>query len=520
MNDVMKIYMYIYPASLILAAGITPILIRLACRLNVVDGLSARKIHSRPVPRIGGAAIYLSTVISVILVMIFGWTGQLQQDVKIRLIALLAAGTFIFLVGLTDDLRGLRAKYKLLAQIAAAAALTAVGVRIEKIDVLNLFTVDFGWLSYPITVFWIVAVTNAVNLIDGLDGLAGGISVIACATIAVFAFYHQQLVMCVLMFALLGGLTGFLFFNFSPARIFMGDCGSMFLGFILASSSVMCAVKSGTMVAIALPAIALGLPMFDTFFSMLRRYLGRWGIMSPDRSHLHHRLLDMGLKHRHVVITMYLITVLIAGLGMFMMVARSGGAVLIFASEIILLVLVFRAAGAVRLREVISKLKYHKSIQKEKEKDIGVFEDTHLRVRKSVSFSRWWRAISDAAEKEGFLELSLQLTSNSGKRHKFIWKSADNGNGRREEITLRLPMGRRRFNMPVDIEATIAVNGLLESVGRRIMLFGRLIDEYSIAEPLVIAEDIPAAEFTADNRHIDVFSPAAVSDKMLVSVDI
>ncbi len=514
----MSIYIYVYSGSLILAAGITPVLIWFARKLNVVDGPNARKVHSKPVPRIGGAAIFLSTVIPAVLVLAMGLTGQIRQDVKMRLIVLLAAGAFIFLVGLLDDMRGVRAKYKLLAQIAAAAALSAAGIRIETISVPNLFVLDFGWLSYPVTVFWVVAVTNAVNLIDGLDGLAAGISAITCAAIAVFAFYHNQMVMCVLMLGLLGSLTGFLFYNFSPARIFMGDCGSMFLGFILASSSVMCAIKSGTIVSLALPAIALGLPIFDTFFSMLRRYLDRWGIMSPDRSHVHHRLLDMGLRQRHVVLTMYLVTILVAGFGMFMMISRGAGTIVIFASEIILLVLFFRAVGAIRLREVVARFKYHKFILKEAQKDIGIFEDTHLKFRKSVFFNQWWRAITDAAEKDGFLELSLRVTVGSGKTHTFVWISKQNNGGQLEEISLRLPMGRRRFNMPVDIEAKIAVNGSLETVGRRIMLLGRLIDEYSAAGPFVSEEDIPA--FNGTHQPLKMLSPKPVPEDALVSADV
>ena len=320
----------------------TPLTIWFARKYNIMDRVSARKVHSMPTPRIGGVVIFLSTVILTTVVLILNnKIGQEFRSIQKQILALLAAGSFIFLIGLADDLTSLRARHKFIAQILAALALCMAGVRIESINAANLFTLNFGLFSYPITIFWIVAITNAVNLIDGLDGLAAGICAIACGSIAVLAFSSGNVIMVVLMLAILGSLTGFLFFNFNPARIFMGDCGSMFLGFILASGSVICAAKSNTMVSLALPALAFGLPIFDTVFSMLRRYLARWPIMSPDRGHLHHRLLDLGLLHRDAVIVMYGITAAATGAGLFMMVTRGGGTIAVFFCVLLLLILVF-----------------------------------------------------------------------------------------------------------------------------------------------------------------------------------
>ena len=170
--------------------------------------------------------------------------------------------------------------------------------------------------------------------------------------------------MAVLMLALLGSLTGFLFYNFNPARVFMGDCGSMFLGFILAASSMRCAAKTGTVVVLALVTLALGLPIFDTFFSIVRRYLNRRGIMSPDRNHLHHKLLDLGLQHHHVVIIMYVLTLCAAGAGMFMMLAQGFGILAIFLSVLLLLVTGFsciRCNPISRNNEYLEAKTYRKS---------------------------------------------------------------------------------------------------------------------------------------------------------------
>jgi UDP-GlcNAc:undecaprenyl-phosphate GlcNAc-1-phosphate transferase len=486
----MKTFILTYLCSCILAVVITPIVIAVGRKLRIYDSPTARKVHTGQIPRIGGVAIFLSSTLLVMTVLFLdNAIGDIFRGIQTQIIALLCAATFIFLVGFVDDVRGgVRVRYKLMAQIAAAEVMCLAGARIESLNFANLFTLQFGLVSFPLTILWIIGITNAVNLIDGLDGLAAGICAIACTVIAVFALVRGELVLVVMMLALMGSLSGFLFFNFNPARVFMGDCGSMFLGFMLSSTSVICAMKSGTIVALALPAVVLGLPIFDTALSMLRRYLNRWAITSPDRNHLHHRLLDMGLRHRHVVIIMYAITALAAGLGMFMMVTRGGSTIVIFFCVILLLLLAFRAVGAIRLRETIAKIKYNKAISKEAAEDTRLFQEIHLAFRQTVSFRQWWQTVSDAAKKEELSELCLTVTGRNGHKHKFTWQSNNHEKDQDEVVTVKLPISSHRFELPMEIEAKIPVNGLLESTGRRIMLFGRLIDEYSSTTPLNKAE--------------------------------
>jgi UDP-GlcNAc:undecaprenyl-phosphate GlcNAc-1-phosphate transferase len=476
----MKTFIFTYLCSCILAVVITPIVIAVGRKLRIYDSPTARKVHTGQIPRIGGVAIFLSSTLLVMTVLFLDNTiGDRFRNIQTQVIALLGAATFIFLVGFVDDVRGVRVRYKLMAQIVAAGAMYLAGARIESLNFASLFTLQFGLVSFPLTILWIIGITNAVNLIDGLDGLAAGICAIACTVIAVFALVRGEPVLVVMMLALMGSLSGFLFFNFNPAHIFMGDCGSMFLGFILGATSIMCAMKSGTMVALALPAVVLGLPIFDTAFSILRRYLNRWAITSPDRGHLHHRLLDMGLQHRHVVIILYAITALAAGLGMFMMVTRGGSTIVIFFCVVLLLLLVFRAVGAIRLRETIAMIKYNKAISKEAAEDTRLFQEIHLAFRQIVSFRQWWQMVSDVAEKEALSELCLTVTGKNGHKHEFTWRSNNYEKNQDELVTVKLPISRRRFDLPMEIEAKIPVNGLLESTGRRMMLFGRLIDEYS-----------------------------------------
>jgi len=232
----MKTYLFVYLSSAILALVITPIVIRLARRLRIVYIPGPRHSHTKPISYIGGVAIYLSMMCPAIGVLFLSnAVGDAFRGILPKLIVLLCAAALMFFIGLIDDLKtkGLRARIKFLAQLAAAIVVCVSGVRIESVAITEQLTLNFGWFSWPLTILWIVGVTNAVNLSDGLDGLAAGISAIACGVIAIFAIQGGNIVMAVLMLALLGSLTGFLYFNFSPAKIFMGDCGSLFLGFWL-----------------------------------------------------------------------------------------------------------------------------------------------------------------------------------------------------------------------------------------------------------------------------------------------
>jgi UDP-N-acetylmuramyl pentapeptide phosphotransferase/UDP-N-acetylglucosamine-1-phosphate transferase len=480
----MKTYLFVYLGSSCLALVTTPIVIMLSHRLRIFSVPGVRHVHERPISHIGGIAIFFS-MMSLILPVLFlsNVIGEAFRNILPRLMVLLSAGSFIFFIGLVDDLKakGLRASTKFLAQIAAAITVGAVGIRIESVAVGNWFTLDFGWFSWPLTLLWIIGITNAVNLSDGLDGLAAGVSAIACGVIAIFAVYNDELVMAILMLALLGSLTGFLFFNFSPAKIFMGDCGSMFLGFIIASSSVLCSAKSSAMVGLALPMLALGIPIFDTLFSMLRRYLERRSIFSADRRHFHHRLIDLGLKQRHVVITIYVLTLLFAGLGMFMMITRDINSLIIFLCIILLLVLVFFVVGSVRLKETIVGLRRKYTISREMKEEIKNFEDAQLYFHRADAFNIWWQAVSTAAEKMGIISLSMDIINRDGTERKMIWRQdVENENAENEVLKLNVPIRDRRPGSSLNLKIEVCKNGSLESAGRRIALFTRLIDEHDI----------------------------------------
>lgn len=477
----MKTYLCVYLGSALLALVITPFVIWLGRKLNVADVPGVRKVHVKPISHIGGVAIFLSMMcLTIPVLFLSNVIGDAFRDIQTKIIALLTAGSFIFLVGLIDDIKGLRARIKFLAELAVAMTVCAIDIRIKSVAVADWLTLDFGWFSWPLTILWIVGITNAVNLSDGLDGLAAGISAVACGVIAVFAIHSGQVVMAVLMLALLGSLTGFLFFNFNPARVFMGDCGSLFLGFTIASSSVLCSMKSSALVGLALPVLALGVPIFDTLFSMLRRFLERRSLFAPDRSHFHHRLVDLGLKQRHVVITIYVVTLLAAGLGMFMMVTRNSNSLIVFFCILLLLLLVFRVVGSVRLRETIANLQKKYAITRQIRCERECFEKVQLHFRRAKTFDQWWQAVCTAAEQLGFVRIKLPLKNSDNTRHTLSWQRDGDEPDDPETIKMEIPIRGIKTEPRLNIEVDVNVNGSLESAGHRAALFSRLLDEHNI----------------------------------------
>lgn len=227
------------------------------------------------------------------------------------IVGILIGGTFIVIIGILDDKYQLPAKVKLLGQIVAACILVLFDIRIEWVN--NPFGGYYylDLLSIPLTIFWVISFTNVVNLIDGLDGLAAGVSAIASVTVILVSVQMGYYHVAVMTAALAGGIVGFIRYNFNPATIFMGDTGSMFIGYMLAAISVYGAVKTAATVALIVPAIALGLPIMDTAFAIMRRYSNGKPIFQPDKGHLHHRLLAMGMNQKQAVLLMYAITAML-----------------------------------------------------------------------------------------------------------------------------------------------------------------------------------------------------------------
>ena len=277
---------------------LTPYIKKLAFLIGALDKPDNRKVHKKIMPRLGGLAIYIAFMVAAVASLEMTWD----------IVGILIGGTVIVAVGVLDDKYQLPAKVKLLGQIFAACVLVLFDIRIEWVN--NPFGGYFylEYLSIPLTIFWVISFTNVVNLIDGLDGLAAGVSAIASLTVILVAVQMGYYHIAVMTAALAGGIIGFIRYNFNPATIFMGDTGSMFIGYMLAAISVYGAVKTAATVALIVPFIALGLPIMDTAFAIMRRYTNGRPIFQPDKGHLHHRLLAMGMNQKQAVLLMYAIT--------------------------------------------------------------------------------------------------------------------------------------------------------------------------------------------------------------------
>jgi UDP-GlcNAc:undecaprenyl-phosphate GlcNAc-1-phosphate transferase len=292
--------------SLGVSALLTPLVRRLAFRVGAMDAGGGRKVHVGFVPRMGGIAIVVGFLapLTPLLFLDAGINALFLADER-KVVGLFLGSIAIAALGLLDDLRGADARKKFVVQFGVAALVWAAGFRIEIIT--NPFgdAVDLGILALPVTLLWIAGVINALNLIDGLDGLAGGVALFVLSTLFALGYLQDRVLVCLLCAALGGAVVGFLFYNFNPATIFMGDTGSLFLGFVVSLMSILGSQKSSTAVAVAIPLLALGLPLADTALAMFRRALRGRSMFSADREHIHHKLLDLGMTHRQAVLVLY-----------------------------------------------------------------------------------------------------------------------------------------------------------------------------------------------------------------------
>jgi len=302
---------------------LTPVVRRFALKHHLFDDhVTARKVHGRPIPRLGGVAIAAGFYAPLLALLLEASSvGGIFYANSHRALAFLLGGVAICGLGLYDDIRGSGAVKKFIAQFAIAGALYWFGFRIDILALPFIGVFSLGPLSVVFTMLWIVGVINAMNLIDGLDGLAAGVGLFGLVTTFVLAATRSDPIMMLFMASLGGATVGFLVYNFNPASIFMGDTGSMFLGYVLAVGSIQTSQKSSTAVAILIPIVALGLPIADTLLAMIRRAVNRQPMFSADRAHIHHKLLDLGLSQKQAVLTLYGASILLGGMALLLTVA-------------------------------------------------------------------------------------------------------------------------------------------------------------------------------------------------------
>lgn len=300
-------YMIIFLLATAMALALTPVAISLAGRWGVMDYPGDRRVHTVPIPRLGGVAIYLSFWLAVFLTI----------SVEKMIIGIFIGSTVIFAIGIIDDVKGIRPLYKFLWQLLAAVILLFFGLSVDSMTLPILGSINLGIFGYLFAVLWIVGLVNTVNISDGLDGLAAGICFIAALILFWAAHRIEQFPVALLMLALAGAALGFLFYNYHPAKIFMGDSGSMFLGYILGAASLWGLLKTATILGLVFPLIVLGMPLVDMLFAIVRRRWKGRSVVRADKGHLHHRLLDAGLNQREAVFVLYLISVCFGSIAIF-----------------------------------------------------------------------------------------------------------------------------------------------------------------------------------------------------------
>lgn len=323
--------------TFIISLFITPVVKILAVKIGAIDKPNERKVHKKLMPRMGGLAIFISFIIGVAL---------FPPDL-IDVWPIFLGATIIIVLGILDDIFNLSARVKFLGQIVAALLPVLAGIQIEFITTPDGTIIEFGYLAIPLTVFWIVAITNAINLIDGLDGLAAGVSSIALISISTLAFSLGNVTATFIGILLLGSTLGFLVYNFYPAKIFMGDTGSLFLGYMISITAILGFTKSATVLSLIIPIIILAIPIMDTTFAIIRRIINGKPLTAPDKYHLHHCLIRLGFTHRQSVVLIYLLSGLFSLAAVIFTRSTIWGASLLIVVLLVLVELIVEMTGLI-----------------------------------------------------------------------------------------------------------------------------------------------------------------------------
>ena len=327
--------------TMIVSAAITPFVVKLAYILGAVDKPNARRVNIKPMPTMGGLAIFIAFNFSTFVLL-------REQFPTHELFSVFLAECIIVLTGIIDDIRELSPKAKLAGIFAAALVIYFLaGIRMNEVTLPIIGTFQLGWWSLPITIIWIIAITNAVNLIDGLDGLATGVSIIALFTMGIMAYFFLNMTnvyVAIWIFALVFALVGFLPHNFHPASIFLGDTGSLFIGFMMAIFSLK-GLKNVTFITLLMPVVIMGVPITDTVYAILRRLLNKKPIMQADKHHLHHRLMQLGLSHRQTVLVIYGLSLVFAFISLLYPLSTLWGSILLTIGVLIGLELFIESIG-------------------------------------------------------------------------------------------------------------------------------------------------------------------------------
>ena len=329
-NDYLDQVIFMVVSTFLFSAFIMPLIIKIAHFIGAIDvPKDNRRVHTKPIPKLGGLGIFSA--------FLFGYMMFGQHSVTMN--SILIASFIIIMYGIIDDIKTLQARYELLGQVIAALVITVYGgILLQDITIFGTH-VDFGLLAYPITIFFILGCTNVIRLIDGIDGLSSGISSIFYLTIGIIAFFQGRVesLEIILTFIMLGATLGFLLHNFNPAKVFAGECGSAFMGFMIAIISLL-GFKGTLLTSLVVPLSIIAIPILDTAFAIIRRLLKGQPIFEADKDHLHHQFLKMNFSQKGTVLVIYFINMLFSLVSIFYALNNSTAAMIIY---VVLMILVF-----------------------------------------------------------------------------------------------------------------------------------------------------------------------------------
>ncbi len=467
-----------------------PPVIIMAKHLGLVDVPDARKVHQRPIPRVGGLAIALAAMaVAIPVLIVYRSSEMVGHLIRTPMAALIAASLMLLALGVVDDLINIPAKLKLIGLLVIAWLFTAYGAQIPIPNLIlpaawnaPAWLTHLSWLAWPVTMFWLITVPISLNFTDGLDGLAGGISGVAALVVAITAAALGEVSIAILMLAMAGSITAFLLFNFNPARVFMGDGGSLFIGFVIAAGTVALAGKTGNLEGVLVPAIALCVPLLDTVATLLRRgILHRRSLFAAERGHIHHRLLDLGLSHKHAVYFLYVFSAASGLLAILILNCGRNLRVLYLLILAFLLLVLFRSAGSTRFFDLIHAIRRNRQLARESKQYRQAFEMLQLRLSRAGTFDAWWESVCQGAQMLHFSRVAMTITRRDGTTEPRFWTAPEEDFAGAPLLQASLPIRHRRIGPHMTLELTIPSTTFLESAGHRLALFARLMEENSLA---------------------------------------
>jgi UDP-GlcNAc:undecaprenyl-phosphate GlcNAc-1-phosphate transferase len=393
-----------------IALILTPIVRDISGSYNVVDRPGKRKVHAHPIPRVGGISIAIAY--GVALLTTTGSGGPLTASIPSAW-KLIPGASLVFVTGLIDDFFSLRPVIKVLGVVAAASIVFWSGVSIGNVA-QNALPV---WLDYPVTVLWLLLTSNALNLIDGLDGLCAGMGLVATLTLFLAALLHHNLPLAYATFPLAGALLGFLWYNLSPATVFLGDSGALLIGFLLGCYGMIWTQKASTLLSFLVPLLALSIPLLDVSLSVLRRFLRNQPIFSPDKGHIHHRLLDLGLSPRQAVGVLVLVAALVAAFALLASSSIGGN----YQGLVILLFCVATWFGVRHLRyaefDIVGRLLFRGEFQRAMDARLRLDRLTSA-LRQDMTEEEWWNAVAKEGRALGLV--AMRWTGAGCQRHQLL----------------------------------------------------------------------------------------------------